>query len=98
LEQIGRDLKTIRRHRVFNPSLGCESNSKSVDADILKYLRRSRILAPWNKVLAGTFARRPLEGFNPLIYARENADFDPQGLEDPLAHFARSGRPTLSIA
>ncbi|MHB8270349.1 rhamnan synthesis F family protein [Bradyrhizobium sp.] len=93
LDQIGRDLKTIRQHGAFNPSLGHESNSKSVDAAILKYLRRSRILAPWNKVLAGTFARRPLEGFNPLIYARENPDFDPQGLEDPLAHFARSGRP-----
>jgi lipopolysaccharide biosynthesis protein len=36
--------------------------------------------------------RRPLEGFNPLIYACENSGFDPRQLEDPLAHFVRNGR------
>jgi lipopolysaccharide biosynthesis protein len=38
--------------------------------------------------------RRPLEGFNPLIYACENPGFDPRRPEDPLAHFARNGRPS----
>ena len=57
-------------------------------------LADSRLAAPWNKPLAGTFMRRPLEGFNPLIYASENPGFDPQRQEDPLAHFARNGRPS----
>jgi lipopolysaccharide biosynthesis protein len=38
--------------------------------------------------------RRPLEGFNPLIYACENPGFDPQRQENPLAHFVRNGRPS----
>lgn len=96
LQQIGEDQKTILQCRAFNPDLhfGHDSDSWSADAGVWKYLADSRLAAPWNQPLAGTFMRRPLEGFNPLIYACENPDFDPQRPEDPLAHFARNGRPS----
>jgi glycosyltransferase involved in cell wall biosynthesis len=96
LEQIKEDQKTILQHGTFNRDLhfGHDSDAWSADAGVWKYLADSRLAAPWNKPLAGTFMRRPLEGFNPLIYARENPGFDPQRQEDPLAHFARNGRPS----
>jgi glycosyltransferase involved in cell wall biosynthesis len=96
LEQMTEDQKTILQHKAFNQGLyfGRDSGAWSADAGIWKYLADSRIAAPWNKPLAGTFMRRPLEGFNPLIYACENPGFDPQSLENPLAHFARNGRPS----
>jgi glycosyltransferase involved in cell wall biosynthesis len=96
LEQIKEDQKTIQRHGLFNKDLyfGYDSSSWSADTGVWKYLTDSRVAAPWNKPLAGTFMRRPLEGFNPLIYACENPGFDPQCQEDPLAHFARNGRPS----
>jgi glycosyltransferase involved in cell wall biosynthesis len=95
LDQMQEDLKTIRRNEAFNfdLNLGYESGSMNADQGVLKYLRGSRLAAPWNKPRAGLFIRRPLPGFNPLIYASDNTEFDAQGLEDPLAHFARSGRP-----
>jgi glycosyltransferase involved in cell wall biosynthesis len=96
LEQIREDQKTILQHEAFNQDLyfGQDSDSWSAEAGAWKYLTDSRMAAPWNKPLAGTFMRRPLEGFNPLIYACENPDFDPQRQENPLAHFARNGRPS----
>jgi glycosyltransferase involved in cell wall biosynthesis len=96
LGQMKEDQKIILQRGAFNSDLhfGYDSNSMSIDAGVWKYLADSRLAAPWNKPLAGTFMRRPLEGFNPLIYACENPGFDPQRLEDPLAHFARSGRPS----
>jgi glycosyltransferase involved in cell wall biosynthesis len=96
LEQIKEDQQTILQHGAFNQDLhfGYDSDSWSADAGVWKYLADSRLAAPWNKPLAGTFMRRPLEGFNPLIYACENPGFDPQRPEDPLAHFARNGRPS----
>jgi hypothetical protein len=96
LEQIGKDQQTILQHGAFNRDLhfGYDSDSWSADAGVWKYLADSRLAAPWNKPLAGTFMRRPLEGFNPLIYACENPNFDAQRPEDPLAHFARNGRPS----
>jgi glycosyltransferase involved in cell wall biosynthesis len=95
LEQISQDHKTILQHAAFNRDLhfGYDSHSWSADGGVWKYLAHSRLVAPWNKPLAGTFMRRPLEGFNPLIYACESPEFDPQRQEDPLAHFARNGRP-----
>ena len=96
LDQIREGQEIILQHGAFNQDLhfGYDSESWSAAAGVWKYLADSRLAAPWNKPLAGTFLRRPLEGFNPLIYASESPDFDPQRLEDPLAHFARSGRPS----
>jgi glycosyltransferase involved in cell wall biosynthesis len=96
LDQLKEGLKTIRQNEAFNSdlNLGYDAGSMSVERAILKYLHSSRLAAPWNKPRAGLFVRRPLEGFNPLIYASDNSEFDPHGLEDPLAHFARSGRPS----
>jgi hypothetical protein len=96
LQQIKEDQKIILQHGAFNRDLhfGHDSDAWSADAGVWKYLADSRLAAPWNKPLAGTFMRRPLVGFNPLIYARESPDFDPQRQEDPLAHFARNGRPS----
>jgi glycosyltransferase involved in cell wall biosynthesis len=96
LDQVKEDLKTISQNAAFNSdlNLGYDAGSMSADRAMLKYLHCSRLAAPWNMPRAGLFIRRPLEGFNPLIYASDNSDFDPQGLEDPLAHFARSGRPS----
>jgi lipopolysaccharide biosynthesis protein len=37
--------------------------------------------------------RRPFAGFNPLAYACQCSKFDPEGSEDPLAHYLRMGRP-----
>jgi glycosyltransferase involved in cell wall biosynthesis len=87
--------KIILQRGAFNPDLhfGHEADSWSAETGIWKYLADSRLAAPWNKPLAGTFMRRPLEGFNPLIYACENPGFDPRQLEDPLAHFIRNDRP-----
>lgn len=94
LEQIKEDQKTVLQHGAFNRDLhfGHDADSWSVDAGVWKYLADSRLVAPWKKPLAGTFMRRPLEGFNPLIYAGENPGFDPEHHENPLAHFARNGR------
>jgi glycosyltransferase involved in cell wall biosynthesis len=96
LVQIKEDQKTILQHGAFNRDLhfGYDSDLWSADAGVWKYLADSRLAAPWNKPLAGTFMRRPLEGFNPLIYASENPGFDPQRQQDPLAHFAGNGRPS----
>lgn len=96
LAQLNEDQKTILERDAFNQDLhfGYDSDSWSAEAGVWKYLADSRLAAPWDKPLAGTFLRRPLEGFNPLIYARESPDFDPQSPENPLAHFARSGRPS----
>lgn len=95
LDQMRHDQKAVLQHRAFNRELyfGYDSDTWSHEAGIWKYLTDSRLAAPWNKPLAGTFLRRPLEGFNPLIYACEGPGFDPDGLENPLAHFARSQRP-----
>lgn len=95
LEGLGPAQKIILQHGAFNRDLhfGHQADSWSAETGVWKYLADSRLAAPWNKPLAGTFMRRPLEGFNPLIYACENPNFDPRQLEDPLAHFVRNGRP-----
>jgi glycosyltransferase involved in cell wall biosynthesis len=96
LHQMKEDFKTIGQSESFNSdlNLGHEANSISCDEAIFRYLRGSKLAAPWNKPRANLFMRRPLAGFNPLVYAAENEQFDPHGLEDPLAHFLRAGRPT----
>jgi len=95
LDGLGPAQKIILQHGAFNRDLhfGHEADSWSLETGVWKYLADSRLVAPWNKPLAGTFMRRPLEGFNPLIYACENPGFDPRQLEDPLAHFVSHGRP-----
>jgi glycosyltransferase involved in cell wall biosynthesis len=96
LGQMKVDLQTILQSgAAFNPdlNLGFGAETVSVEDGVLRYLRGSRLVAPWDKLRAGLLLRRPLEGFNPLIYATENAKFDPQELEDPFAHFVRTGRP-----
>ncbi|WP_375413849.1 rhamnan synthesis F family protein [uncultured Bradyrhizobium sp.] len=96
LAQLREDQNTVLQNGAFNPDLhfGYDSDSWSAEAGVWKYLADARLAAPWKQVLAGTFMRRPLEGFNPLIYACENPAFDPQRPENPLAHFARNGRPS----
>jgi Rhamnan synthesis protein F/Glycosyl transferases group 1 len=99
LQQSRHDIETISKNNAFNLELNLGHDAvcvKSAKEGISHYLRNSRLAAPWHKPLAGTFMRRPLEGFNPLIYARENPLYDPNGFEDPLAHFARTGRPAGS--
>src|SRR5205807_1347337 len=73
LGQMKMDLQTILQNEAFNSelNLGFEAHSMSLEESVLKYLRDSRLAAPWNKLRAGLFIRRPLEGFNPLIYASE---------------------------
>jgi glycosyltransferase involved in cell wall biosynthesis len=96
LGQMKVDLQTILQNEAFNSelNLGFEADAMSLEEGVLTYLRDSRLAAPWDKLRAGLLIRRPLEGFNPLIYASENAEFDSHGLEDPLAHFVRTGRPS----
>ncbi len=56
----------------------------SVEAGVLKYLRDSRLAAPWDKPACWLTYSKPLEGFNPLIYASDNEKFDARGLQDLL--------------
>jgi glycosyltransferase involved in cell wall biosynthesis len=57
------------------------------------YLVQSHLLRPKCSPNAGKFLRRPCAGFNPLIYACENPNYDAETREDPFAHLLRSDRP-----
>lgn len=64
-----------------------------LDTAVRQYLVTSKTFAPWSRAGTGDWLRRPMVGFNPLIYAAEQAGFDESRDEDPLAHFLAAGRP-----
>ncbi|MBZ9937684.1 glycosyltransferase [Mesorhizobium sp. BR1-1-16] len=90
------DFETIKDAGVFNSTLyqtGALTQLGEQDA-LQHYLQASRNAIPRGEPLAGHFVRRPVEGFHPLVYAAENADYHEATGEDPLAHYLRSGRPS----
>jgi glycosyltransferase involved in cell wall biosynthesis/SAM-dependent methyltransferase len=95
LDQIKRDHALISKNNAFNSNLclGTEAITQYTDGGLSRYLNASRLVAPRSRPFTGLFLRRPLEGFNPLIYASENPDYDEASGEDPLAHYIRTGRP-----
>ena len=96
LDQVKRDHALISKNHAFNTDLylGKLANTLSADEGLSRYLNASRLVAPRRRPGTGLFARRPLEGFHPLIYASDNPQFDETSGEDPLAHYIRTGRPT----
>ena len=61
---------------------------------IAHYLRASALVAPRGRALSNLLLRRPVEGFHPLIYTTDCADYDEASGEDPLAHFIGAGKPS----
>ncbi|WP_244540177.1 rhamnan synthesis F family protein [Kaistia soli] len=89
------DFETIEAAGIFNSTLyqtGALVQLGEKEA-LRNYLRASRNAVPRGEPLSGHFVRRPVEGFHPLIYAAENADYREDTGEDPLAHYLRSGAP-----
>ncbi|MGY4643127.1 rhamnan synthesis F family protein [Cellulomonas sp. URHB0016] len=58
-----------------------------------QYVRRSALVAPRARPRAGLIARRPTEGFNPLVYAERAPGYDPDRDGDPFADYLRKGEP-----
>ncbi len=93
--QQKRDFSVIKDAGVFNPTLYQAYDARQLGADdaLEHYLLASSRAVPRGAPWSGHFLRRPMEGFNPLIYAAENEAFDEATGEDPLAHFVRTGAP-----
>jgi hypothetical protein len=89
-----RDQRVILKAGVFDPVLcfGPDKNERSPAESVSRYLKQSRLAWPLERPRTGLLFRRPMVGFNPLIYASDNPEFR-RSDEDPLAHFLRSGRP-----
>jgi len=88
-----RDGRIILKAGVFDPGLcfGPDEMERSLPLLVSRYLKQSRLARPLERARTGLFFRRPMVGFNPLIYASDNSEFRSAD-EDPLAHFLRSGR------
>lgn len=93
--QSARDQRIILKAGVFNPGFcfGPDEKDRSLPRLVSRYLKQSRLARPLERARTGLFFRRPMVGFNPLIYASDNSEFRLAD-EDPLAHFLRSGRPS----
>ena len=93
--QSARDFAFIRQSGAFNPRLYLSAFAPPTSADdaLWKYLHASRLVAPRGRPLTHLFVRRPMEGFHPLAYAAENADYDETAGQDPFAHYIASGFP-----
>jgi glycosyltransferase involved in cell wall biosynthesis len=89
------DRQQILLHDAFSPSLylGLDTSTMTADEALRKYLHASRLVLPRGRPRTGLVVRRPLEGFHPLVYASDNPAYDEASGEDPLAHYARTGRP-----
>lgn len=94
MAQHRRDCEIIRRAGVFNSSLcfGTQENQSNDEELIVRYLREAHLARPLERAGSGLRLRRPMLGFNPLIYASDNPKFH-QVRQDPLAHFLLSGQP-----
>src|SRR5450432_2943984 len=93
-KQRSRDQRIILKAGVFNAKfcLGPDEKERSLPDSVSRYLNQTRLARPLERARSGLFFRRPMVGFNPLIYASDNSEFKLTA-EDPLAHFLRSGRP-----
>jgi glycosyltransferase involved in cell wall biosynthesis len=93
-KQRARDQKAILKSGVFDAGLcfGPDASERPLPDSISRYLKQSRLARPLARARSGLFFRRPMPGFNPLIYASDCPEFR-SSKEDPLAHFLRSGRP-----
>jgi hypothetical protein len=93
-KQSARDLRTILEAGSFDAGFcfGGTSAKQPLARSIERYLRESRMAHPRYLSGSGFLSRRPIVGFNPLIYASECPAFRSAN-ENPLAHFLRSGRP-----
>jgi glycosyltransferase involved in cell wall biosynthesis len=93
-EQAMRDLQIILKAGVFDAKFcfGPDEKERPLAQSIWRYLKQSRVARPLDRARTGLFFRRPMVGFNPLIYASDHPEMR-SSIEDPLAHFLRSGRP-----
>ena len=92
--QRPRDLKVILKSGVFESKFcfGPDEPERPLPEAITRYLKQARMALPSARPRSGLYFRRPMLGFNPLIYIEECAEFR-SAKQDPLAHFLRSGRP-----
>lgn len=93
-QQILRDLQTILDADVFNARFcfGADEQDRPIEESVLRYLNKSRVARPLQRARTGLYFRRPMIGFNPLIYASDVPEMRSTSV-DPLAHFLRAGRP-----
>jgi len=79
----------------FNANLyDCATDApRATESALAHYLNVSRLVKPRGRPLTDRLVRRPLEGFHPLIYAEEAANFDESRDSDPLLHFIQAGCP-----
>jgi len=93
--QAETDLAEIASANFFDKSFCFGPVGEQLDefGAIAKYIGGSRRSWPLARPFTGTFIRRPMVGFNPLIYDLCNA---PEGktARDPFADFLSKGRPT----
>lgn len=89
------DVELILAEGAFDPALylGDRAKNTSLEEGVRIYVAQSSKLDYSKIPLAGAYTRRPLAGFNPYIYAKENEQFCVEMQGDPFAHYLRSGRP-----
>lgn len=93
--QSARDMQTIAAAGVFDTPFCLSIDGEGAlppQEGLQHYLARSRSARPYDRARAGLLFRRPMVGFNPLIYASEHPELR-ASREDPLAHFVRAGCP-----
>lgn len=94
IDQADKDMNEIAAANVFDKFF-CFGQAAEMltEADaIAKYIGGSRRSWPLARPFTGTFIRRPMVGFNPLIYDMYNAP-ERETVRDPFADFLSNGRP-----
>lgn len=89
------DMQTIAAAGVFDTPFCLSIDGEGTlppQEGLQQYLAKSRSARPYDRAHAGLVFRRPMVGFNPLIYASDHPELRASH-EDPLAHFLRAGSP-----
>jgi glycosyltransferase involved in cell wall biosynthesis len=95
MEQRRRDFATIEADGMFDTIgfLGPDSEIVTREGAIRLFLAKAAMLGTGRQPTVNFYYRRPSPGFHPQIYAYENRNCYDIALENPLAHFIRSGKP-----
>ena len=94
LEQMHQNADNILDTGLFNKEFHFGDVGRSMEETqaVKEYLNNIRMNWPLARHNTGTFIRRPVVGFNPLIYNFENP-VQPGVFLDPLSDFLSKGRP-----
>jgi hypothetical protein len=88
------DIATISASGAFNVALYADPGGTGEAADYLRrYVHRSRMADSRAAPGTGALVRRPMAGFNPLVYAEPCTEYDERRDGDPFADFLQRGRP-----